>query len=194
MFFFFFQNIEAFVEEMFQYLKIKYEKEVAIKGRRIDFILKGTNNLDILVETKEARNNTKDIITSATNQLRFYKSIYPKEKLNKYSFVIIFGNISKKEKDYFKKENIIIIDISNIIYLIKNNQDLVEKLKNILPFSIIDIEPQKIDLRKYMGYVKNSKEEKSPYEMYYDFKEAIFRLPSHRILAMNRGEKEKQQI
>ena len=91
MFFFFFQNIEAFVEEMFQYLKIKYEKEVAIKGRRIDFILKGTNNLDILVETKEARNNTKDIITSATNQLRFYKSIYPKEKLNKYSFVIIFG-------------------------------------------------------------------------------------------------------
>ena len=33
-------------------------------------------------------------------------------------------------------------------------------------------------------------EEKSSYEMYYDFNESINRLPSHRILAINRGEKE----
>ena len=33
-------------------------------------------------------------------------------------------------------------------------------------------------------------EEKSSYEMYYDFNENINRLPSHRILAINRGEKE----
>lgn len=38
---------------------------------------------------------------------------------------------------------------------------------------------------------KASKEdEKSPYEMYYDFKEGILKIPSHRILAINRGEKE----
>ena len=34
-------------------------------------------------------------------------------------------------------------------------------------------------------------EEKSSYEMYYDFQESINRLPSHRILAINRGEKEE---
>ena len=34
-------------------------------------------------------------------------------------------------------------------------------------------------------------DEKSSYEMYYDFKESINRLPSHRILAINRGEKEE---
>ena len=33
-------------------------------------------------------------------------------------------------------------------------------------------------------------EEKSSYDMYYDFNESIKRLPSHRILAINRGEKE----
>ena len=33
-------------------------------------------------------------------------------------------------------------------------------------------------------------EEKSSYEMYYDFSENINRIPSHRILAINRGEKE----
>lgn len=33
-------------------------------------------------------------------------------------------------------------------------------------------------------------EEKTVYEMYYDFAEAVNKLPSHRILAINRGEKE----
>ena len=40
--------------------------------------------------------------------------------------------------------------------------------------------------------VKASKpEEKSSYDMYYDFNESINKLPSHRILAINRGEKEE---
>lgn len=37
----------------------------------------------------------------------------------------------------------------------------------------------------------SAKEEKSVYEMYYDYKEPIARIPSHRILAINRGEKEE---
>lgn len=36
-----------------------------------------------------------------------------------------------------------------------------------------------------------NEEEKSSFEMYYDFSESINRIPSHRILAINRGEKEK---
>ena len=34
-------------------------------------------------------------------------------------------------------------------------------------------------------------EKKSPYEMYYDYSEPILHIPSHRILAINRGEKEE---
>lgn len=34
-------------------------------------------------------------------------------------------------------------------------------------------------------------QEKSVYEMYYDYKEPVKRIPSHRILAINRGEKEE---
>ena len=38
---------------------------------------------------------------------------------------------------------------------------------------------------------KNSKvEDTTPYEMYYDYNEAVKNIPSHRILAINRGEKE----
>ena len=46
--------------------------------------------------------------------------------------------------------------------------------------------------REGMIKTQNAKEsEKSTYEMYYDFSENIKWIPSHRILAINRGEKEK---
>ena len=35
-------------------------------------------------------------------------------------------------------------------------------------------------------------EEKTPYEMYYDFSEPILKIPNHRILAINRGENEEK--
>ncbi len=38
---------------------------------------------------------------------------------------------------------------------------------------------------------KATKEEKSAYEMYYDYSEPILHIPSHRILAINRGEAEE---
>jgi len=59
------------------------------------------------------------------------------------------------------------------------------------------------DEAKYRKYIKSmcfreavistkaAKEEKSVYEMYYNYSEAILRIPSHRILAINRGEKEE---
>ena len=44
------------------------------------------------------------------------------------------------------------------------------------------------------GYIvtkATNEEEKTNYEMYYDYKEKINQIPSHRILAINRGEKEE---
>lgn len=40
-------------------------------------------------------------------------------------------------------------------------------------------------------YIKGAEKGQSVYEMYYDFREAIAKLPPHRILAINRGEKEE---
>lgn len=39
--------------------------------------------------------------------------------------------------------------------------------------------------------IQGAKEEKSAYDMYYNFNEKVNRIPSHRILAINRGEKEE---
>ncbi|GFR35897.1 Tex family protein [Thermobrachium celere] len=38
---------------------------------------------------------------------------------------------------------------------------------------------------------KKTKDERSPYEMYYDYSEAVSRIVPHRILAINRGEREE---
>lgn len=45
--------------------------------------------------------------------------------------------------------------------------------------------------RDGMIETSGSSEETTPYEMYYDYKEAVKNIPPHRILAINRGEKEK---
>lgn len=56
------------------------------------------------------------------------------------------------------------------------------------------------DIRKYIrSFTWNNgiivtqalKQERSPYEMYYDYKEAVKTIPPHRILAINRAEREK---
>ena len=44
--------------------------------------------------------------------------------------------------------------------------------------------------REALIETKGAKDEKSNYEMYYDYSEGIKYIPSHRILAINRGEKE----
>ena len=45
--------------------------------------------------------------------------------------------------------------------------------------------------REGMLECTGNSEEPTPYEMYYNYSEAVRRIPSHRILAINRGEKEK---
>ena len=106
--------------------------------------------------------------------------------------------------------------LSNIIYLQNDKRDLYEIAKEYIDEEkgvaneeeaiqgACDIIAENIaddaDYRKKIKSMcfreaviatKNAKEEKSPYEMYYDFSEGILRIPSHRILAINRGEKEE---
>ena len=50
---------------------------------------------------------------------------------------------------------------------------------------------KKICYREGIINTKSAKDEKSNYEMYYDFQEKVNKIPSHRILAINRGEKEE---
>ena len=75
-------------------------------------------------------------------------------------------------------------------------EDAVQGAKDIIAEEISDDPEYRKAIKKIyyrFGTIETSanKEEKSPYEMYYNFLERIATIPSHRILAINRGEKEE---
>ena len=94
-------------------------------------------------------------------------------------------NVESVDKD--TKKDKIVVDISDAIagaldIIAENISDNANYRKNI----------KRLCYREGVLVTKGAKpEEKSSYEMYYEFSESINRIPSHRILAINRGEKEE---
>ena len=75
-------------------------------------------------------------------------------------------------------------------------EDALKGASDIIAEIISDVAEYRKHIRRLIyefGLItsKNAKEEKSVYEMYYDYSEAVKKIPSHRILAINRGEKEE---
>lgn len=80
---------------------------------------------------------------------------------------------------------------------VETAEDAIQGAKDIIAELVSDdadyrkyIREQTFAKGKIISKAKNDKE-KSVYEMYYDYDEAVSRIVGHRILAINRGEKEK---
>ena len=121
--------------------------------------------LEPLAEIIKEQKETKDIYEIA------------KEYVN-------IGNLSEEDKKNKDKvvadeESAIAGALDIIAEEISDNAEFRKKIK-------------KICYREGLISTKAAKEdEKSNYEMYYDYSEVVSRIPSHRILAINRGEKEE---
>ena len=79
---------------------------------------------------------------------------------------------------------------------VKTVEDAIQGAKDIIAEEISDDTEFRKQIKKMYyreGFIvtKNAKEENPTYSMYNDFKEKISTIPSHRILAINRGEKEE---
>lgn len=80
---------------------------------------------------------------------------------------------------------------------VENEEDAINGALDIIAENISDVADYRTYIRDYV--IKNgvitstakNKEEKSNYEMYYEFSEQVSKIVGHRILAINRGEKEK---
>ena len=76
-------------------------------------------------------------------------------------------------------------------------EDAINGAKDIIAENISDDADYRMWIRKYTfnngSIISKAKDEKaeSVYEMYYDYSEAVKKVPGHRVLAMNRGEAEK---
>ena len=105
-------------------------------------------------------------------------------------------DIKEIAKEYINIDKLSEEDKKNKDKVVATAEDAIGGALDIIA-EIISDEPKyrkqikKICYREGLIVTKAAKEtEKSNYEMYYDYNEAIKYIPSHRILAINRGEKE----
>ena len=105
-------------------------------------------------------------------------------------------DIKEIAKEYVNIDKLSDEDKKNKDKVVKSVEDAIAGALDIIAEMVSD-EPKyrkeikRICYREGLVETKASKEdEKSNYEMYYEYKEPIKQIPSHRILAINRGEKE----
>ncbi len=99
-------------------------------------------------------------------------------------------------KQYINIDKLSEEDRKNKDKVVNNEDEAIQGALDIIAENISDNanyrkKIKKICYREGIISTKASKDEKSNYEMYYDYQETVSKIPSHRILAINRGEKEE---
>lgn len=106
-------------------------------------------------------------------------------------------DINEIAKEFINADKFDEKDKANKDKIVKTAEDAIIGAMDIIAENISDNAEYRKELKRltYRDGIISTKatkpEEKTNYEMYYDFSERINRIPSHRILAINRGEKEE---
>ena len=157
--------------------------------RLIDEQGKLTDELKQSVLSSETMTEVEDLYRPYKQKKRTRATI-AKEKGLEPLAIIIYGQ--DKKYDLMKLAEEFINEEKGILSV----DDAIAGAKDIVAEMISDVAEYRKDIRKIIygkGVItsKATKDEKSVYEMYYDYAEAVSKIPSHRILAINRGEKEE---
>ena len=150
---------------------------------------KMTDELKIQIENAIILSEVEDIYRPYKQKKRTRASI-AKEKGLEPLATIIYLQTDKRPVLEIAKEFI------NEEKGVNNEEEALTGAKDIIAENISDVAEYRKRIKQMCyreGLIKTkatNDEEKSSYEMYYDFSEKINRIPSHRILAINIGEKE----
>ena len=103
-------------------------------------------------------------------------------------FILQMSSKTSEEeaKDYINEEK----GVDNVESAIKGAQDIIAEMVSDNAEFRNAIRNTVMKHGEIVSKAKNE-EEKTPYENYYDYLESVSKIPGHRILAINRGEKEK---
>ena len=174
--------------ERLTYLRnLEKRKEEII--RLIDEQGKLTDELTIKIASTMVLSELEDIYRPFRPKKRTKATIAKEKGLEPLSTIIYLQNDKRDlyeiAKEYINEEK----GVSNEEEAIAGALDIIAE--NIADDADYRKKIKSMCFREAVISTKNAKEEKSPYEMYYEFSEGILRIPSHRILAINRGEKEE---
>ena len=169
-------------------------KSIEEQGKLTDEIVKQTEIATTLAEVEDIyrpykqKKKTRATVAKAKG-LEPLAEIIKEQKETK--------DIYEIAKEYVNIENLSEEDKKNKDKVVENEEAAIAGALDIIAEEISDNAEfrkkiKKICYREGLISTKAAKEdEKSNYEMYYDYSEVVSRIPSHRILAINRGEKEE---
>ena len=176
------------LEERLKYLRNLEERKEEII-RLIDEQGKLTDELTIKIAGTMVLSELEDIYRPFRPKKRTKATIAKEKGLEPLSQIIYLQkekrDINEIAEKYIDKEK----GVETAEEAISGALDIIAE--NIADDADYRKKIKSFDFREAIIKTKQAKEESSPYEMYYDYSEAILRMPSHRILAINRGEKEK---
>ena len=168
------RNLETRKEEV--------RNSIEEQGKLTDEIIKALENAKILAEVED--------IYRPYKQKKRTRATIAKEKGLEPLAEIIVAQEEKKDineiaKDYIDSEK----GVETVEDAIAGAMDIIAE--NISDNAKYRKEIKRLCYRDGLIVTKGDEDVKSSYEMYYDFNEKVSRIPSHRILAINRGEKEE---
>lgn len=176
------------LSERLTYLRnLDERKEAVIKS--IDEQGKLTDDLKESITSAETITEVEDLYRPYKPKKRTRATIAVEKGLKPLAEEILSGkfkgDIEEFAKGFISEEK----KVESVEEALKGAEDIISE-------TISDEAEYRKWIRKYVmknGIIetKGSSEESTPYEMYYDFKEAVSKIPPHRILAINRGEKDK---
>lgn len=169
------RNLEARKEEV--------KNSIEEQGKLTDEIVKALENAKILAEVE-------DIYRPYKQKKRTRATVAKEKGLEPFAEILTeqtdSRSIEEIAKDYIDLEK----GVETVEDAIAGAMDIIAE--NISDNATCRKEIKRMCYRDGIIVTKASKpEEKSAYEMYYDFNEKVNRILSHRILAINRGENEE---
>ncbi|WP_099190166.1 Tex family protein [Tepidibacter mesophilus] len=147
-----------------------------------------TDKIKLNIQNAKTLQEVEDIYAPFKPKKRTRATIAKEKGLEKLAICIMnynIDNIHNEAKKYIDKEK----EVENEDEAIKGALDIIAEM--ISEDSSLRKIIRRIALSDGVISCKGSTDEKSVYDMYYDYSEKVKTMASHRILAINRGEKEK---
>lgn len=146
-----------------------------------------TEEIKINIEKAHTLQEVEDIYAPYKQKKRTRATIAKEKGLEGLALAILNTNIENLDieaEKYINEEK----EVSSIEEALKGAKDIIAEI--VSDDAKIRKYIRELALKEGTIVTKNSQEEKSVYDMYYDYSESVKTIAPHRVLAINRGEKE----
>lgn len=178
-------TLRAFYDKLIYLRNLQSRKDDVI--RIIEEQGKLTSEIKVSIEKANTLQEVEDIYAPYKQKKRTRATIAKERGLEQLALDILNKNISNIDEEaskYINPEK----EVNSVEDAIKGANDIIAEI--VSDDAKIRKYIRELALRDGVIVTKNSNEEKSVYDMYYDYSESVKTIAPHRVLAINRGEKE----